>query len=266
MSNRLTEPYRLTAAQIARYRNDGFIKLKDVFDAATLAHYGAVIAAYVAEKAKELPPLENRGTYGKAFQQIGNVWCHNAVVREFVFAPRLARIAAELMEVDGVRMYHDQALFKEPGGGFTPWHADQQYWPLASPKSVTAWIPLQATPVDMGPLQFAVGSHRCTFGRDLEISDDSERLIAGSLRDLPKDETPYDLGEVSFHAGWSFHRAGPNQTEKMRGIMTVIYIDAEMRLGSSLNPRQISDAQTFCPGITAGQLIDSPLTPIMWHR
>lgn len=262
----LAEPYALTAEQVARYRRDGFIKLKHVLDAATLERYGRAIADYVAAKARDLPPLAARGTYGKAFQQISNIWPHEEVIREFVFAPRLARLAAELMEVRGVRMYHDQALFKEPGGGFTPWHADQQYWPMSSDRSVTAWIPLQATPVEMGPLQFAVGSQRCAFGRDLEISDESERLIAGSLRDLPKDETPFDLGEVSFHAGWTFHRAGPNQTSRMRGIMTVIYMDADMRLAAPDNPRQANDARGWCPGVKEGEIIDSHLNPVMWER
>lgn len=261
----LAQPYRLTGEHVARYRRDGFIKLKDVLDAASLAHYGARIANVVAERARHLPPLEERGTYGRAFQQISNIWPHDDVVREFVFSPRLARLAAELMEVDGVRMYHDQALFKEPGGGFTPWHADQQYWPMASDRSVTAWIPLQATPVGMGPLQFAIGSQRCAFGRDLEISDESERLIAGSLRDLPKDETPYDLGEVSFHAGWTFHRAGPNSTAAMRGIMTIIYMDADMRLAPPANPRQANDARGWCPGVVVGEVIDSPLNPVIWR-
>ena len=58
----------------------------------------------------------------------------------------------------GVRMYHDQALYKEAGGGITPWHADQYYWPLETDKTITAWIPLQATPLEMGPLEFSAGS------------------------------------------------------------------------------------------------------------
>ena len=36
------------------------------------------------------------------------------------------------MGVAGVRMYHDQALYKEPGGGITPWHVDQVYWPVSN--------------------------------------------------------------------------------------------------------------------------------------
>ena len=150
------------------------------------------------------------------------------------------------------------------GGGFTPWHADQHYWPLASAKSVTAWIPLQATPLAMGPLQFACGSQRCAFGRDLAISDDSERLIASSLRDLAKDETPFDLGEVSFHAGWTFHRAGPNLTGQMRGVMTIIYMDAAMRLAAPQNPSQEGDTRAWCPGVAVGEVIDSRLNPRLW--
>ena len=62
------------------------------------------------------------------------------------------------MEVEGVRLYHDQALFKEAEGGITPWHADQYYWPLSTSKTITYWIPLQAIPLEMGPLEFSAGS------------------------------------------------------------------------------------------------------------
>ena len=110
-----------------------------------------------------------------------NIWTKDELVKEFVFSRRLARIAAELMGTAGVRMYHDQALYKEAGGGFTPWHADQYYWPLASTHSVTAWIPLQATPMEMGPLAFAPKSHLLDLGRDLEISDESQAAIEKEL-------------------------------------------------------------------------------------
>ena len=107
------------------------------------------------------------------------------------------------MEVDGVRMYHDQALFKEGGGGITPWHADQYYWPLDSDKTITAWIPLQDTPLEMGPLEFSSGSHIIKDGRDLAISDDSERIIHEKLRvtDFKHVIEKFDIGEISFHSG-----------------------------------------------------------------
>ena len=39
----LDRPYPLSQAQIAGFRRDGFIRLKDVFDADELRHYGEEI-------------------------------------------------------------------------------------------------------------------------------------------------------------------------------------------------------------------------------
>lgn len=92
------------------------------------------------------------------------------------------RLAAELTDTTGVQLHHDQALDMEPGGGITPWHADQQYRPLATEKTCTAWIPLQYTPHHRGPLAFSVGSHTLKSGRDLAISEESQRKISNTPR------------------------------------------------------------------------------------
>jgi ectoine hydroxylase-related dioxygenase (phytanoyl-CoA dioxygenase family) len=178
----------------------------------------------------------------------------------------LAKIAADLMEVEGVRMYHDQALFKEAQGGITPWHADQYYWPLDSDKTITAWIPLQATPLDMGPLEFSAGSHQIVEGRDLAISDESESFLNKKLRvsDFKTVVEPFDIGEVSFHSGWVFHRAGANKTNSTRKVMTVIYMDKNMHLKAPENDGQKNDWDTWCPGATIGEIIDSPLNPVLY--
>ncbi|HEX4125830.1 MAG TPA: phytanoyl-CoA dioxygenase family protein, partial [Tepidisphaeraceae bacterium] len=143
--------YPVTPEQIAKFRQDGYVKLKNVFAPATLGYYGKEITEQVLRLNNQTKPMSERTTYEKAFLQIMNIWTHSEVVKEFVFGKKLGRLAAELMGVKGVRIYHDQALYKEPGGGFTPWHADQYYWPLSNANSVTAWIPLQAVPLEMGP-------------------------------------------------------------------------------------------------------------------
>jgi hypothetical protein len=261
----LDTPYALEERQIAAYRRDGYVKLPGALSPGTIAHYRPVIDAAVFSRAAHVKPIEERDTYGKAFLQVGNLWTFDPGSRELSFSRRLARIAAELMGCRGVRMYHDQALHKEAGGGFTPWHCDQQYWPLATPRCVTAWIPLQAVPVEMGPLQFAVGSQHLVQGRDLKISDESEAFLARTLADCPKDETPFALGEVSFHAGWTFHRAGPNRTGQLRSVMTVIYMDMDMRLSDPANPRQANDARGWCPGVAQGEVIATHLNPVLWQ-
>lgn len=262
----LQQPYPLTAEQIGFYQTNRFAKLKGVLDPATLAYFNRVITAEVERLNTVEAALEERDTYGKAFLQIFNLWRESAEVRALVFSRRLAQIAANLMGVKGVRIYHDQALFKEAGGGITPWHADQYYWPIDSDKTVTAWIPLQATPLEMGPLEFAAQSHQIVTGRDLMISDESEAKIQQNLRvnDFEHVIEPFEAGEVSFHSGWVFHRAGANRSPHMRAVMTVIYMDAEARLAKPANKNQEHDWHTWCPGAEVGAVIDTPLNPVVY--
>ena len=264
--NEIDVPYRLAAEQIRSYRENGFVRLKGVFSAETLAAYGPRITQKVKELNTLDLPMEQRTTYQKAFLQVMNIWTKDAEVKAFVYGRRLARIAAELMGTSGVRLYHDQALYKEAGGGFTPWHADQYYWPLASTHSVTAWVPLHAVPKEMGPLAFAPRSHALDLGRDVAISDASQSKIEKELlkHGLGQVEEAFELGEVSFHAGWTFHRAGKNVSPKPREVMTVIYMDSDMRLAAPRNENQQADWDGWCPGAKVGELIDTPLNPVLW--
>jgi len=262
----LDTPYSLPADAISKFRDAGFIKLKDVFSPEELDHFRPGLTDVVLDKARDKGPLEQRDTYGKAFLQVTNLWEESALARQFVFGKRLARIATELLGTKGVRLYHDQALYKESGGGYTPWHVDQVYWPASSELTVTAWVPLSAVPLDKGPLSFAIGSHKLTTHRNLTISDESEKQIdrAMKLGDFPIDETPYDLGEISFHYGYTFHRAGPNRLEQPREVMTVIYLDSKMVMSEPRNKNQESDARRWCPGVKPGELIDSRLNPVLY--
>jgi ectoine hydroxylase-related dioxygenase (phytanoyl-CoA dioxygenase family) len=260
----LDRPYPLDAGTIEAFRANGFVRLKQIFSADELAHYAPETERLTL--AKQARPLAERSTYGKAFLQVTNLWQQSEVVREFVFGKRLARIAAELLEVEGVRLYHDQSLMKEAGGGFTPAHADQYYWPLASNRVVTAWVPLQPVPAQMGPIGFYAGSHRFDFGRDLPISDESEARIGAEMerRGFALVDDPFELGEVSFHSGWTFHRAGPNRTNRPRSVMTIIYMDKDMRLAEP-SPGQQADRDAFCPGVEVGEVIDSLKNPFLFE-
>jgi hypothetical protein len=247
--------------------------------AVKLAEHGAHIAfTYVSESSADkaaalVTKLEGMGVKAKAWRSNAGNFAEseafvNDVVKEFIFSSRLAKIASDLMQTDGVRIYHDQALFKESGGGITPWHADQYYWPLETDKTITAWIPLQATPLELGPLEFSAGSHQIIEGRDLEISDESEIAIQQKLRvtDFKHVIEPFDAGEISFHSGWVFHRAGANVTNQMRKVMTIIFMDKDMKLKAPENKNQINDWNTWCPGATVGEVINSAINPIIYQR
>ena len=262
----LNEPFELTLEQINFYQKNKFIKIKQILDEPTIAHFNEAITKRVAELNDVETPLEQRNTYGKAFLQLMNLWTEDETIKQLIFSKRIAQIAADLMQVEGVRLYHDQALYKEAGGGITPWHADQYYWPLSSDKTITAWIPLQATPLEMGPLEFSAGSHEIMEGRELSISDESEAKIQKRLKvtDFPHVIEAFDIGEISFHSGWVFHRAGANSTDQTRKVITIIYMDKEMRLKNPENSGQQNDWETWCPGVEVGAVVDSPINPILF--
>jgi len=268
MTIEIDRPYSLTGAQIEAFRRDGFVRLKNVFDEATLDHFGSEITRLTIQRSTETKPLEERTTYEKAFLQVMNLWEKGGRAREFVFGKRLAALAADLLEVEGVRLYHDQSLYKEPGGGITPAHADQFYWPLSSDRAITAWVPLQPVSAAMGPLAFYAGSQRIPPGRGLAISDDSEREITEAMerQGLMICDAPFDKGEVSFHLGWTFHRAGANRSAMPRSVMTVIFIDRDMRLAEPGNDFQRLDRTQWCPGVAVGDIIDSVKNPVLFER
>ena len=119
----------------------------------------------------------------------------------------------------------------------------------------------------MGPLEFSAGSHKIAEGRDMAISDESEAFMDKKLRisNFKTSVEPFDIGEVSFHSGWVFHRAGANLTNMTRKVMTIIYIDKNMRLKNPENKGQQNDWETWCPGASVGSVIDTPLNPIIYQ-
>jgi ectoine hydroxylase-related dioxygenase (phytanoyl-CoA dioxygenase family) len=262
----LDAPYSVTPEQIEFYQANGFVKLKNVLSPEVIEYYRKEISAKVRELNTLHLPMEQRNTYQKAFLQVGNIWTKSAIVKELAFSKRLAKIAADLMKCQGVRLYHDQALYKEPSGGVTPWHADQYYWPLDTNNTITAWIPLQATPMELGPLAFSAGSHKFKTHRDLEISDESEQKISKTMLEqgLPLIATPFDLGEVSFHSGWTFHRAGPNRSNRPREVMTIIYHDKDAKVAVPTTQGQKGDLEKCLPGLKPGDVAACELTPVLF--
>ena len=264
----LDAPYPLSAEEIGRFREEGFVRLPGVFEPAELAAFEEEISRLTfAEHRLSGVPMAERSTYGRAFIQVMNLWTKSDEARRLGFSKRLARLATELLGTRGVRMWHDQSLFKEPSGGFTPWHADQQYWPMASGLCVTAWIPLHAVPLEQGPLSFAKGSHLKRIGHDLEISDESERIIGEELvrARLVEVVEPYAAGDVSFHLGWTLHRAGPNTTDRPRKVHTVIFMDRDMRLAEPRNPNQEADHRAWTPSTRVGDVMADPLNPVLFE-
>jgi ectoine hydroxylase-related dioxygenase (phytanoyl-CoA dioxygenase family) len=262
----LEQPYPLSAQEITTYQRDGHILLSQALPREAVSTYRDAINATVEARNTETRDLADRDTYGMAFLQTMNLWLHNEVIKAFVMAKRFAGIAAALMGVERVRLYHDQALFKEPGGGFTPWHQDQHYWPLDTDNTITLWMPLTDVTADMGTLEFASGSHTEGYLGDLGISDESQKQFDQFVneRGFGRVRTEHmQAGDATFHSGWTLHAAGGNHTDQMRAAMTIIYFADGTRVGPLDNKNRVQDRDAWLPGTEPGDLAASELNPLL---
>ncbi len=261
------QPFGVSNLQKEKYCRDGHVLLKGVLQADAVPIYRNAIVAAAEKFNTEKRKLEDRDTYGKAFLQIMNLWEGDENARQFTLSKRFAKIAADLMGVEKVRIYHDQALFKEPGGGHTPWHQDQYYWPIDTTNTVTMWMPLVDISEKMGMLTFASGSQRAGFVGNLAISDDSEAVLGNLVKEkgypVSRAKT-MRAGDATFHAGWTLHSAPGNFSEKMREVMTVIYVADGAKVIEPQNKNQENDWQRWLMGKEIGTLIDSKLNPIVF--
>ena len=264
----LSQDYPLSAEQIADYRGNGHILLRGVASPREMAAYGPAIVETAMRYNTEHRSLEERTTYGKAFLQIMNLWTHHDAVRRFVLARRFAKTAAELMGVGGVRLYHDQALFKEAGGGLTPWHQDQFYWPLETDQTITMWMPLVDVTSEMGVMQFASGSHTSGHLGEFPISDQSQQVFEEFIAERGFQlSRPQGLaaGDATFHSGWTLHTAFPNTTGTLRKVMTIIYYpDGTRIVDPVVGDNRQNDLAAWLPGCKPGELAASPLNPVIY--
>ena len=246
---------------------NGHVLARNIADDGLLPSYRQAVIDAVSRLSSEQRNLEDRDTYGKAFLQVTNLWRKDEAVKRFVFEKRFAQMAADLLDVEKVRLYHDQALFKEPGGGHTPWHQDNYYWPLDTDKMITMWMPLVDLDEETGIIRFASGSHTRGMIDNIKISDESEEIYDRYVAEngfVISGPRSLKAGDATFHLGWTIHGAGPNRTgDKTRAVMTIIYFADGARLTKPENEHQQADLDAWLPGRKPGDVADTYLNPIM---
>ncbi|MCH2172992.1 phytanoyl-CoA dioxygenase family protein [Myxococcota bacterium] len=265
----LSSTFELSERDIDAYRRDGHVTVRGLARPDEIEYFRPSLLGAGDRLRHDRRPLEERDTYGRAFVQVFNLWRDNGTAQAFVHSRRFARVAAELMGVSGVRLYHDQALFKEPGGGATPWHQDQFYWPLDTSNTITLWIPLVPVIPEMGTMTFASGSQRFGSLGEFAIGDESNARFANVIEDREfacTRSVAFDLGDASFHSGWTLHSAPPNRTKTLREVMTVIYYADGARVSALDHPNRQFDRDMWLRGCEPGELAAGKLNPCLYHN
>ena len=256
---------------VAAFRRDGFVRVQGLLSAEEVAAYRVVVEHAVAEHNREARALADRDAFGKAFLQTQQLRLRDPQVARLAMSRRLAGAAGQLMGVDGVRVFHDQALFKEPVDASmpdnpTPWHQDLYYWPFDDETACGVWLPLVDIEPDMGVLRYATGSHRNGY-LGAPISEESQAYYNTWIAEHGievVDMTPMRAGDALFHYGWTLHAAKANRSSTLRQAMTVSYFADGMRVGQMTNKEKEHDRQVYLAGRPVGAVADSELNTLLW--
>ena len=168
-------PITLQADTVANFRRDGFVKTADVLNAQELSQYAAAVDAEVARRTvMDTRSVSDKTTYEQSFIQCMRLWETNADVRPLSCHPGLAGMAAQLLGVDSVRLWQDQALYKESGGRETTAHQDETFWPIGTAPLISAWIPFDTVTIHNGAMAYVPGSHKAGPLKTVDITHRSE--------------------------------------------------------------------------------------------
>jgi ectoine hydroxylase-related dioxygenase (phytanoyl-CoA dioxygenase family) len=267
MSNKklseLNEEYVLTEEQITEYREKGHVFLPSVATREEVEAYHPYLQEEFEKYFQMNKDSKDRdGFYSQALMAVTNLWLRNTNMKKYIFAKRFAKIAADLMGSEAVRLYYDVALFKRPGGIPTPVHIDP--FCINPDKVVTMWMPFVDITDGLHSLNFISGSHK---PNDTNLP--TRRLITNAVREglTEKNYGEMYMGDVTFHAGRIIHSAPKNSTAKMRAVMTITYFEDGYRLQSPGNDlEKIKHFEKHFSNKAPGDEVSDELNPVLYCR
>ena len=253
------------AQYVAAFQRDGYVVVPDLLADEELDRFErAVTGAVRARRADaDIVPLEQRSRYQQSFIQCMNLWEDHPEVAPLTFHQRVGETAAALLGVAAVRLWHDQALYKEAGGRETDPHQDHPYWPIKETASVTAWIPFAGSTLASGAMGYLPGSHAIGLRKFVNIffGEPHDILAEPEVAGIEPVFVEVPRGAVAFHHGLTVHLAKPNTTGRDRAVHTIIYFPDGSTRGYPFPHFSVDRG-----GIEVGRPIDSDATPIAWPR
>jgi hypothetical protein len=199
----------LSAEQIGRYREDGFLCPVPVMSAAEAAGLRRRLEAVEARQGGKLEAAQR----SRAFLLFK--WLDD-LIRD----PRVLDPVEQLIGPD-ILCWSTIFWIKDAGSkSFVSWHQDNTYWGLSSRNVVTAWFAISDASVEAGCMRVLPGSH---LGQALPHEDtfhEDNMLTRGqAIRGIDESRAvamPLGAGEMSLHNYCLAHGSGPNLTADRR--------------------------------------------------
>jgi len=269
--------YELTGEQIRSYQDNGYLVIEDFLSPEELEDWREKVMKAVSNRAGQKMPgkelktgeddgiNEDAGYFGKVFDQLINLWQTDEGVKKLMVDPRIGQMAAKLAGVDGIRIWHDQALFKRPWANPTAWHLDTPFWSFTDRKALSIWIALDDATYENGCLYFIPGSFHITRFETSGIGKNMDGIftVYPQLARVNSVAAPMKAGSCSFHNGLTVHGAGANMTSGFRRAMTCAF----MPDGNPYNgqPNVLPDA--YVKQLNVGDPLNNDAqNPLIYHK
>ncbi len=260
---------QLNEEQIDRYNRDGFLVIENFLSADELAQWRVATDEAVRERLSSGGRLTNQGDpdtyYAQVFTQCLKLAETHDGMHALMHDPLLGQAAASLSGVEGIRIWHDQALIKPPFGNPTAWHLDNPYWSFYSRQSLSIWVALDDATLGNGCMWYIPGSHKTATFDNVGIGDRIADLFKKypAWRDVTPVACPCPAGSAVFHSGLTAHGAGANMTNKPRRAMTCAY----MPDGATFNGQQNILPDAYFASLKVGDLLNNDtVNPLIWKR
>lgn len=267
----------LSKEKIDFYSLNGFVVIENFLNPEELEEWRfALQDAMQDRKGQKIPGLEikigqddginkDHEYFSKVFDQLINLWQTNASIKKLMLNEEIGRMASQLAGVDGIRIWHDQALVKRPWANPTSWHLDTPFWSFSDRRALSIWVALDDATFENGCLYFIPGSQGKTSFDNPGIGKNMDAIFDfyPQFIDSKSVAVPIKAGSCSFHNGLTIHGAGANMTNGFRRAMTCAY----MPDGSTFNGIKniLSDVQVN--NLNIGDLLnDSAQNPLIFSK
>lgn len=209
--------------QIQTFHEQGYVVVRNFIQPTTVQYLREAFTQQTKLWAQEVGVSTEE--YLSVVSQWTNIWEHNTRFQQQLHNPKAAKLAAELLSCQQVRVFHDHLIAKPPQGGSTiPWHRDFPNWPIAKPNALSCWIALDDASKEAGAMRFMPKGHKESITPSIDFLNEEKDWGA---REQEAVSIPVKAGDAIFHHCLSWHSSPPNQTNAWRRAYIAIYMDAK---------------------------------------
>jgi ectoine hydroxylase-related dioxygenase (phytanoyl-CoA dioxygenase family) len=229
---------KLTAEEIARYRDQGYVIPKFRLDPTHVQDLQDSLNRLIADnpgvRPEKLVSAHVEGDNGEGVRG-------SRKFLELAMHKPIVDLVEQLIGPD-IALWGCHVFCKPPSEGYeTPWHQDGHYWPIRPLANCTVWLAIEPSTKENGCLRVIPGSHRDKklhphLHEDRSDLTLSQRMADGTFDEAEAVDLELQPGEMSMHDVYMIHGAEANRSSQRRTGVALRYMPTTSLFDRNLNP------------------------------